>query len=170
MKKLFVFALLVVLILSALAGCAPGNPSTTPSSAGQPTSVEMSEGQKDGMDMSESGEKSPAVLEPVMSANMLFRVQATSQLDPLAINELHSWILHVEMADGKPVEDAVITVDGGMPAHNHGLPTEPQVTEYLGDGNYKLEGMKFSMPGLWEIRLTIQSGDVQDTVVLELTL
>ncbi len=117
-----------------------------------------------------SGEKSPAALPPVTSEQGLFVVQATSQLDPLAINQLHAWILHVETPDGQPVEGATITVDGGMPAHNHGLPTEPQVTEELGGGDYRLEGVKFSMPGLWELRITITANGKTDTAVLQLTL
>ena len=123
-----------------------------------------------GMEMASSGEKSPATLPPVTSEQGLFVVQATSQLDPLAINQLHSWILHVETPDGQPVEGATITVDGGMPAHNHGLPTDPQVTEELGGGDYRLEGMKFSMPGLWELRITVTADGKTDTAVLELTL
>lgn len=37
--------------------------------------------------------------------------------------EMHSWMLTVKKPDGTPVEDASIAVDGGMPDHNHGLPT-----------------------------------------------
>ena len=36
-----------------------------------------------------------------------------------------------------------------MPEHGHGFPTVPEVTEYLGDGKYLVEGLKFSMPGWW---------------------
>ena len=78
----------------------------------------------------------------------LFTVRYASELDPVSINEVHAWTLHVETADGQPVDGAVIAVDGGMPEHNHGMPTQPEVTENLGDGNYRVEGMKFQMPGL----------------------
>jgi hypothetical protein len=42
--------------------------------------------------------------------------------------------------NGEPVENATIAVDGDMPEHGHGLPTCPQVTKYLGNGDYLVEG------------------------------
>lgn len=46
----------------------------------------------------------------------------------------------------------------------HGLPTQPQVTKELEDGTYLLEGMKFSMTGWWEIKLTIETAAGIDRV------
>ena len=62
---------------------------------------------------------------------------------------MHQWTLHVERADGTPVDDATITVDGDMPQHGHGMPTQPQVTENLGNGDYLVDGLKFQMGGWW---------------------
>jgi len=88
-----------------------------------------------------------------------FHVTYKSQVEPLPLNRIHSWVLHVETSDGKPVEKAVIKVDGGMPAHNHGLPTQPAVTE-MGNGDYLVQGIKFSMNGHWELWFEIQSAGV----------
>ncbi len=99
-----------------------------------------------------------------------FLVTATSQLDPLATNRIHTWTLHVEDAAGQIVENASIQVVGGMPAHDHGLPTAPRVTAYLGDGDYLLEGMKFHMRGGWRVELTLRSDDVTDVAVFEFEL
>ena len=82
-------------------------------------------------------------------------VQMQSELEPLVINKMHSWIIRVQDLQGDPVADAQISVDGGMPLHNHGLATSPQVTGYLGDGRYRLEGVRFHMNGEWELRLQI---------------
>jgi hypothetical protein len=57
-----------------------------------------------------------------------------------------------------------------MPQHGHGLPTAPQVTEYLGNGDYLVEGMKFQMGGWWEVRFNITAGDLNDTITFNLTL
>ncbi|MDJ0710891.1 MAG: FixH family protein [Woeseiaceae bacterium] len=89
---------------------------------------------------------------------------------PVQINRMHSWILHVETDAGVPVEGATIDVDGGMPAHDHGLPTQPRVTEELGDGDYRLDGVRFHMGGLWEIVVTIKTAEIDETVVLSLKL
>jgi hypothetical protein len=99
-----------------------------------------------------------------------YLVTARSHLDPLATNRIHSWTLHVENAAGQIVEDASIEVIGGMPAHDHGLPTAPRVTAYLGDGDYLLEGMKFHMRGGWRIELTLRTNDVTDVAVFEFEL
>lgn len=99
-----------------------------------------------------------------------FVVTARSDLDPLATNRMHSWTLHVENAAGQIVEDASIRAIGGMPDHDHGLPTAPRVTAYLGDGDYLLEGMKFHMPGGWRLELTLKTEDVTDVAVFEFEL
>jgi hypothetical protein len=99
-----------------------------------------------------------------------FRVSYTSDLSPLAINKYHTWTLHVETPTGEAVTDAQLTVDGAMPEHNHGLPTQPQVTAALGNGDYRVEGMKFQMPGWWTVTVQVAAGGQQDTVTFNLVL
>lgn len=82
-----------------------------------------------------------------------------------AINQMHAWQVRLSAPDGNPVSRATFSVDGGMPQHGHGYPTRPRVTRELSPGVYALEGMKFSMTGWWDMRLTIQAGDVTDTAV-----
>ena len=105
-----------------------------------------------------------------LSDNKTFNISYRSKLHPVPINKMHVWTLTVKTADGKPVENAVISVDGDMPEHGHGLPTQPEVTEYLGAGKYLLEGIKFSMPGLWVINLSINSQGKKDSVSFNLFL
>jgi len=99
-----------------------------------------------------------------------FRMSYQSELQPLVINKIHNWILHVEDSEGNAVTDAIITVNGGMPEHNHGLPTVPQVTATLEDGDYQVEGMRFHMRGYWEIRVAIDIGTERDSVTIPLSL
>lgn len=100
----------------------------------------------------------------------IFQVSVTSNMEPPELNEIHSWTVHIETPDGQPVEQAEITVDGGMPQHNHGFPTTPEITEELGNGNYLLDGVKFSMAGWWELKLTITTGDQTDVVTFNIIL
>src|SRR5919109_5578171 len=65
------------------------------------------------------------------SDNGLFKVSYISSSGTVPVNQMHQWTLHVETADGQPVENAAITLDGGMPQMGHGLLTRPQVMEYL---------------------------------------
>lgn len=83
-------------------------------------------------------------------------VAMSSQLVPLSINQMHNWIVTLTTEQGLPAEGASIQVQGGMPAHNHGLATNPQITDYLGDGQYLLQGMRFHMNGQWTIQLNIE--------------
>ena len=105
-----------------------------------------------------------------VSRSGYFRVGFTSELDPLTINEIHRWVLHLETSEGDPVTSAAITIDGGMPAHDHGLPTRPQQTRNLGGGDFLIEGMRFHMNGLWEITITIETDLRRDEVVISLEL
>ena len=66
-----------------------------------------------------------------VSEHGLFRVSYKSSQDIVPVNRMHKWTLHVETSDGKPVENATISVDGDMPEHGHGLPTRPKVTNIL---------------------------------------
>ncbi|MCH8277603.1 MAG: FixH family protein [Proteobacteria bacterium] len=86
------------------------------------------------------------------------------------VNRMHSWILHIEDAAGVTIEGALIEIVGGMPEHDHGLPTLPRVTEELGDGDYKLDGMRFHMSGYWEIVVTITTDEGASKVTIPLQL
>ncbi len=98
------------------------------------------------------------------------RVAYSTPAGPIEINRIHSWILHITAANGEPVTGAEVSVSGGMPEHNHGLPTRPRVTREIGEGNYRLEGMRFHMAGDWEIVVTIATADGQQIVTLPLRL
>ncbi len=104
------------------------------------------------------------------SSTGLYRVTYTPSLNPIVINQIHSWVLHIETTAGEPVTGAEITLEGGMPMHNHGLPTQPRIMQIIGDGDYMIEGMRFHMMGQWEITITITTQDDSDTVVVPLKL
>jgi hypothetical protein len=99
-----------------------------------------------------------------------FQLAVEPRLEPLAINVMHGWLLTLRDASGAPVEGAAISVVGGMPEHDHGLPTAPEVTRELGEGRYLLEGVKFHMNGRWELVFSIAAADVRDRVIVDVEL
>jgi hypothetical protein len=99
-----------------------------------------------------------------------FTVGFESSLEPIVINKIHTWTLHVKTADALPLSGATISVVGGMPLHNHGLPTRPRVSEESNPGDYRLDGMRFHMRGDWEIVVTIKAGGKTETVVIALQI
>ena len=104
------------------------------------------------------------------SESGLYRATIRPAADPVPLNRLHAWTLHIETPDGRAIDEATIAVDGGMPEHGHGLPTQPQVTRALGGGDYLVEGMKFQMPGWWVVQFHISSPEGTDTVTFNLML
>ena len=94
----------------------------------------------------------------------VYRVALVPPAQAPAINQMHSWKVKLATPDGRPVQGAQFKVDGGMPQHGHGLPTQPRVTRELGDGTYQLDGMKFSMTGWWEVKLAIDAPQGADKV------
>ena len=98
------------------------------------------------------------------SASSVYRVALVPPAQTPAINQMHSWKVKLATPDGTPVHGAKFLVDGGMPQHGHGLPTQPRVTREVENGIYALDGMKFSMTGWWEVKLTIQGPQGADKV------
>ena len=91
--------------------------------------------------------------------------------DTIPKGKLQRWTLHLETANGAPVDACTITVDGGMPQHGHGLPTKPRVTRPLGNGDHLVEGMKFNMGGWWVVKFRVASTAAgADSVVFNVKL
>ena len=78
-----------------------------------------------------------------------------------------AWILTLEDPDGAPLDQAQIVIGGGMPGHGHGMPTQPVVTDYLGDGRYLVEGIKLNMAGRWVIAIAAMTPAVRDRIRFE---
>jgi len=106
----------------------------------------------------------------VNSAAQHYILVYRSELAPLAINRMHSWVLMLTEQNGEPVVDATITADGGMPLHNHGLPTAPRVRA-LGEGRYAMDGVRFHMAGEWKVVLEVSvPGHPSDSFDIAVTL
>ena len=105
-----------------------------------------------------------------VSASGLYRGTVRPHGDTIPQGRLHRWTLHLETADGTPVDSVKVAVDGGMPQHGHGLPTKPRVTRAAGNGDHVVEGMKFNMGGWWVVKFAVQSKASTDTVTFNLKL
>ena len=105
-----------------------------------------------------------------LTTNQDSALEIFSQLDPLAINTIHSWELVLYTADGAPLSGARMSVFGGMPDHDHGLPTSPVVTREITPGRYLLEGVRFHMPGRWLLTFAVISDQGSESATLEFRL
>lgn len=98
------------------------------------------------------------------------RAQLEPESGEPAIGRMQRWILTVTDAAGAPVVPAQIGLNGGMPAHGHGLPTRPQVTAHLGGGRYRVEGLAFNMPGDWTLIAEVRTRAWMDRVQFAMRL
>ena len=105
-----------------------------------------------------------------VSGSGAYRATIRPQGDSIPQGKLHRWTLHLETANGAPVDSAVVSVDGGMPQHRHGLPTKPRVTRALGNGDHLVEGVKFNMGGWWVMTFRVDAGAGADSVVFNVKL
>ena len=97
------------------------------------------------------------------------RVEIYSKRSPLVINQIHSW--HVQLMRGNEAVTGVeLAITGGMPEHDHGLPTQPQITGELEDGVYLLQGVRFHMPGSWQIFVIIRENGAEDRLTINFQL
>ena len=91
---------------------------------------------------------------------------ATLETDrPLVKGKLQVVRLALTDSEGRRVDGATLGVDGGMPEHGHGLPTQPRITRALGDGRYLVEGVKFNMGGDWTLRVEVVGPSGADVAV-----
>ncbi len=89
---------------------------------------------------------------------------------PLRPRQMQTVRVTVRDTEGRAIDEAEISIAGGMPQHGHGLPTRPRVTRKLGDGIYEIEGVRFNMGGWWEFTLAIAGPGGADTVTFNLAL
>jgi hypothetical protein len=104
------------------------------------------------------------------SAKGLYQVSIEPELEPVEQGPLHAWIVTVATPDGKPVTDATLTLDGGMPQHGHGLPTRPQSAGPIGKGRYRIEGVRFNMSGWWVLKVGIDAPAGKDEADFNIVL
>ena len=98
------------------------------------------------------------------------RYRLTLLPGPVTLNEFQTWAIHVETPQGQPVSGAHLDLSGGMPQHRHGLPTRPRVTAETAPGEYRAEGLQFSMPGWWELSVYVAKDKVEDTATFNVVI
>ena len=104
-----------------------------------------------------------------VSTRGLFEVEVSTSPDPIPLNQPFELDVRLTSAGAPPSADVswTLRVEGWMPGHGHGMLRQAVVDE-LGDGRYRVRGMLFHMPGLWELRvLVIETRMEEDYRVVE---
>ena len=98
-----------------------------------------------------------------------WRVTLTLEAERIELGRFQTWQFDIRDARGQVVTEPLrIAVDGGMDAHGHGLPTRPQVSGPIEPGRYRIEGLKFTMAGAWQLRFELTGARARERAELEL--
>lgn len=163
------FALLAALML-ALGACSSDESDDTHDHG----SHDHDSGQAHDGHAHDAGDYTPDERTAKPSQNATFFVSYTSDPSPIPFNELFTMTVTVAdpAAPETPLTDVdSVSVEARMPAHGHGMNTEPVVTKN-DDGTFLVEGLKFHMQSStpaerWEVAADITRGDATDQVVFE---
>lgn len=86
---------------------------------------------------------------------------------PEHVNRLHGFALSLATDDGMPVAGATIVVTGRRRYAPNPLPTSPKVSSGPDKGNYRIEGLRFHMPGEWQLHFAIDFGQIRDRASID---
>jgi hypothetical protein len=76
--------------------------------------------------------------------------------------------VQVLTAAGAPVERAHLAIESWMPDDERAGVTSARVTRELGDGRYRVEGLRLGRRGWWNVRLTIAAPAAADSLAFNL--
>ena len=62
------------------------------------------------------------------SLDSAFEVRVFPRDGQVLVGRYHQWVVQVTDPNGQVIDNASMTVAGGMEAHGHGLPSKPQIT------------------------------------------
>ncbi|MGH1486107.1 MAG: FixH family protein [Cellvibrionaceae bacterium] len=105
-----------------------------------------------------------------LSERNVFTVEVFPKAGEYSIGDYHQWLVVVQDLVGKPVENAQIAISGGMVGHGHGMPSQPVISRYLGNGQYLIDGMLFNMMGEWTLLFNIQTSISKDRARFDIEL
>jgi hypothetical protein len=100
------------------------------------------------------------------AGHFIVRVTGLERSQPL--HRLHGFELRLETTDGRAAAGASIVLSGRRLDASNPLPTLPRVAPATGEGNYRVEGVRFHMPGDWHLVFDIDFEQVRDRAVLDI--
>lgn len=96
-----------------------------------------------------------------------YRVSIGPESGKVELGSLQSWWARFETLQGRTFQPARVVFRGGMPQHGHGFDTAPRVTEILGGGEVRIEGVRFHMAGDWRLRVDFLGPGGHDTAFFD---
>jgi hypothetical protein len=111
---------------------------------------------------------SPRGVQKVRSNAGTYEVTIETYPDPVPLNQPFAVFLTITPG-GTPKDGLEVQVDARMPFHFHGMNRVAQVTRLTGN-SWKAEGLRFHMPGAWELYVDISQGGVTERAQMDVEL
>lgn len=80
---------------------------------------------------------------------------------PAKVGELFAADLTLTDSAGKPVTSPTLSVDVTMPAHGHGMMTDPELKQ-IAPTRWHVDGLKLHMHGAWQFEVRVESVGVKE--------
>lgn len=103
-----------------------------------------------------------ARLSAIPSHNGIYRASLARSIDPSV------WTVNVQTAAGTGVGDATLALESWMPDDDRLAPTRLRVTQNLGGGRYRVEGLRFDRRGWWNVKLQVSAPNGTDSLAFNL--
>lgn len=84
------------------------------------------------------------------------------------LSKMHVWTITIEPKQGT-ASSLRLAVEGDMPQHLHGLPTNIEVL-HIDANHFVLKGMKFHMVGWWRLKFNVSDGVRTEDFVFQFIL
>jgi hypothetical protein len=102
------------------------------------------------------------------ASRFTIRIDGIGRPEPL--NRLHGFDLVIAAPDGRPVTGAVVAVSGQHRYAPNPLPTAPQAAPAGEAGRYRVEGLRFHVPGEWRLAIEIESDHIRDRAAFDVVV
>ena len=139
---------MIGLLIATLLACGDDASSTTPNErAFGPSNIDV-------------GSCVPVSSRLLTDSDIIVEFEPKDGLIPL--NQLFDLV--VTVSDTPPENSVMIFVDATMPAHGHGMNTEPTVEPTGVHGQFLVSNMNLHMPGEWSLSILVMHGDIAEQV------
>lgn len=122
-------------------------------------------------DHAEPAARVPTVSLPssIVSVGGGFALTLATSPNPIRLNEPFELTVLVRALSADARGTPSVTVDAQMPAHRHGMNTQPH-REQLGEDRFLFRGLLFHMAGDWEVVIDAAQGRLRDRGIVRLVL
>ncbi len=86
---------------------------------------------------------------------------ATWHFAPAKLGELFAADLTLTDLAGQPVPNPTLAIDVTMPAHGHGMMTDPELKPFA-PTRWHVDGLKLHMYGAWQFAIRVESAGVKE--------